>query len=67
MSQVLLIILGIYLAACYAYGVYLLVRIGTTRTVIRPTSRMEPTELARAAREELGEAADLPEEKRIAA
>lgn len=69
MSQVLLIVLGVYLAACYVYGVYLVLRLATTRTVIRPTSRREPTELAREARRELEleEAGMFPEEKRIAA
>ena len=66
MSQVLLIILGVYLAACYAYGMYVLVRLVMTPTVTRPTSRMEPTELARAAKAEL-EQGEYGEEQRIAA
>lgn len=66
MSQVLLIVLGVYLAACYGYGMYLLIRLGTTKSVIRPTSRQEPTELARAARQEL-EDNGYEEEQRIAA
>jgi hypothetical protein len=53
MSKVLLIGLGVYLGACYLYGVYLLLRLMTTRTIARPTSRAEPTELCRAARAEL--------------
>lgn len=66
MSQFLLIILGVYLFACYAYGMYVLVRIGTTRTIVRPTSRQEPTELIRNAKQELEEA-DFSDEQRIAA
>lgn len=53
MSQALLIILGVYLLACYAYGMVVLVRLWTTRTIIRPTSKLEPTELVRAAKREL--------------
>jgi len=67
MSQVLLIVLGLYLAACYAYGVYLVARLATTRTVIRPTSRREATELVRAAKAELKEQLEHPGEHRIAA
>ena len=67
MSQVLLIMLGVYLAACYAYGMYVLVRLAMTRTVLRPTSRQEPTELARVAREELAEQLEPQGEQRIAA
>ena len=67
MSQVLLIVLGVYLTACYAYGVYLLVRLAMTRTVLRPTSRQEPTELARAARAELDQHLEPAGEQRIAA
>ena len=66
MSQALLIVLGVYLFACYAYGVLLLVRLGTQRTVVRPTSRLESTELVRAAKEEL-ERGDYTEEQRVAA
>ncbi|MFK7790140.1 MAG: hypothetical protein AB8C95_11695 [Phycisphaeraceae bacterium] len=53
MSQALLIILGVYLLACYAYGMMVLVRLWTTKTVVRPTSKLEPTELVRAAQREL--------------
>lgn len=67
MSQVLLISLGVYLAACYAYGVYLVLRLLTTRTVTRPTSRAEPTELCRAARAELQLDDVATEHNRIAA
>ena len=67
MSQVLLIALGVYLAACYAYGMYLAVRLLLTRTVLRPTSRREPTELAREARVQLEQDEGRIEEQRIAA
>ena len=67
MSQVLLIILGVYLAACYCYGMYVVVRLLTTRTVVRPTSRREPTELAREARAELEQDGFYDDEQRIAA
>ena len=67
MSQVLLIGLGLYLAACYAYGMLLVVRLLKTRTIIRPTSRQEPHELARAARIELSKDGTLPDERRVAA
>jgi len=65
MSQVLLIVLGVYLAVCYAYGMYVLVRLLMARTLTRPTSRLEPTELVRAAKAEL-EQREM-EEKRLAA
>lgn len=63
MSQALLIILGVYLAACYAFGTVMLVRLWTTKTIVRPTSKLEPTELIRAAQREL----DQQEERRAAA
>ena len=66
MSQALLIILGVYLVACYAYGMVLLVRLGTQRTIVRPTSRLEATELVRAAKAEL-EQGEFGDEQRIAA
>ena len=66
MSQALLIILGVYLFACYAYGVLLLVRLGTQRMITRPTSRLEPTELVRAAKQEL-EQGEFGDEQRVAA
>lgn len=62
MSQALLIILGIYLLACYAYGIAVLLRLWSTKTVIRPTSRLESTELVKAAKQELEQ-----EEQRVAA
>ena len=62
MSQALLIILGIYLLACYAYGMVVLVRLWTQKTVIRPTSKLESTELVKAAKRELEQ-----DEQRIAA
>lgn len=67
MSQVLLIVLGLYLAACYAYGVYLLVRVAKVPTILRPTSRREATDLVREAKAELQEQVDHPGEQRIAA
>ncbi|MBX2850774.1 MAG: hypothetical protein KTR15_03390 [Phycisphaeraceae bacterium] len=62
MSQALLIILGVYLLACYAYGMVVLVRLWSTKTVIRPTSKIEPTELVKAAKQELEQ-----DEQRVAA
>ncbi|MGB0767363.1 MAG: hypothetical protein ACPGYV_06605 [Phycisphaeraceae bacterium] len=44
----------------------LLVRLGTQRRIVRPTSRREPTELVRAARRELEEG-KLGDEQRVAA
>ena len=67
MSQVLLIGLGVYLALCYLYGMYVLMRLLTTRTLIRPTSMREPTELCRAARAELQLDEELPQKHRVAA
>lgn len=61
MSQALLIILGVYLLACYAYGMVVLYRLWSTKTTVRPTSKLEPTELVKAAKEE------LEDEQRIAA
>ena len=61
MSQALLIILGVYLLACYAYGMVVLYRLWSTKTIIRPTSKLEPTELVKAAKQE------LEDEQRIAA
>ena len=61
MSQALLIILGIYLLACYAYGMVVLYRLWSTKTIVRPTSKLEPTELVKAAKEE------LEDEQRVAA
>lgn len=66
MSQALLVLLGLYLVACYGYGMVLLVRLGTQRRIVRPTSRREPTELVRAARRELEEG-KLGDEQRVAA
>lgn len=62
MSQALLIILGVYLLACYAYGMVVLVRLWSTKTVLRPTSKLEAPELIRAAKQELEQ-----DEQRIAA
>lgn len=62
MSQALLIILGVYLLACYAYGMVVLVRLWSKKTIIRPTSKLEPVELVRAAKQELEQ-----EEHRVAA
>lgn len=62
MSQALLIILGVYLLACYAYGMVVLVRLWTTKTVVRPTSKLEATQLVQAAKRELEQG-----EQRIAA
>lgn len=62
MSQGLLIILGVYILACYAYGVVLLVRLWMQKTTVRPTSKLEPTELVKAAKQELEQ-----EEQRVAA
>ena len=67
MSQVLLIVLGLYLAGCYAYGLYVLARLFMVRSVHRPTSRQEPKELARAARAELTEDGTLADDQRLAA
>ncbi|MFN3167011.1 MAG: hypothetical protein ACE37H_08110 [Phycisphaeraceae bacterium] len=67
MSNVLLIGLGVYLAACYLYGMVLLLRLMTTRTTIRPTSRAEPTELCRVARAELELDDAAADEQRLAA
>lgn len=66
MSQFLLIVLGVYLAACYVYGMVVLVRLVMTPTVTRPTSRVEPTELVRAAKAEL-EQGEFGDDQRIAA
>ncbi|MEM6504764.1 MAG: hypothetical protein AAF711_04785 [Planctomycetota bacterium] len=62
MSPGLLIFLGAYLLACYAYGMVLLFRLWIQKTAVRPTSKLEPTELVRAAKQELEQ-----EEKRVAA
>lgn len=62
MPQALLIILGIYLLACYAYGMVVFYRLWTSKAVVRPTSKLEPTELIRAAKQELEQ-----DEQRIAA
>jgi len=67
MSKVLLIGLGVYLGACYLYGVYMLLRLMTTRTIARPTSRAEPTELCRVAREQLQMDDAVADEQRLAA
>jgi hypothetical protein len=67
MSKVLLIGLGVYLAACYLYGLFLLLRLVTTHTIARPTSRAEPTELCRAAREQLQMDDAVADEQRLAA
>lgn len=67
MPQVLLLLLGIYLVACYAYGVFTLVRLLTARKVVRPTSRREPTELARAAMAELDRDPAYADKQRVAA
>ena len=62
MSQALLIILGVYLLACYAYGMVLLVRLWSKKTAVRPTSKLEPVELVKAAKQELEQ-----DEQRVAA
>lgn len=62
MSQALLIILGIYLLACYAYGMVVLFRLWSQKTGVRPTSKLEATQLIKAAKQELDQ-----EEQRIAA
>jgi len=62
MSQALLIILGVYLAGCYAYGMAVLLRLWSTKGVARPTSKVEPKELIKAAKQELDQ-----DEQRIAA
>ena len=62
MSQALLIILGVYLLACYAYGMVVLVRLWSKKTVVRPTSKLEPVELVKAAKQELEQ-----DEQRVAA
>lgn len=62
MSQALLMTLGVYLLACYAYGMVLLYRMWSTRGIVRPTSKVEPNELIRAAKQELEQ-----EEQRVAA
>ena len=62
MSQALLIILGAYLLACYAYGMVVLVRMWTTKAVVRPTSKLEATQLVQAAKKELEQ-----DEQRVAA
>lgn len=69
MTQVLLIVLGVYLSACYAYGMYVLYRVAKTRTRHRPTSRLDATDLVRAARAELPDqgAVHEEEETRVAA
>ena len=61
MPLALLIILGVYLLACYAYGMVVLYRLWSTKTIVRPTSKLEPTELVKAAKQE------LEDEQRIAA
>lgn len=62
MSQALLIVLGVYLLACYAYGMVVLVRLWSQKTVVRPTSKLEAPELIRAAKQEMDQ-----EDQRIAA
>jgi len=62
MPQALLIVLGVYLLACYAYGMAVLFRLWTTKRIVRPTSKMEPKQLVKAAKQELEQ-----EEQRIAA
>lgn len=62
MSQALLIILGVYLLACYSYGMLVLYRLWSTKTTVRPTSRLESTELVQAAKQELEQ-----DEQRVAA
>lgn len=62
MPQALLIILGVYLLACYAYGMVVLFRLWSTKGIVRPTSKLEPRELVKAAKQELEQ-----EEQRIAA
>ena len=55
MTLYLLIALGVYLSACYAYGIYVLYRVAKTKTIVRPTSQMDKSELARVARSQLPE------------
>jgi hypothetical protein len=62
MSPALLIILGVYLLACYAYGMVVLYRLWSKNTVVRPTSKLEPVELVKAAKQELEQ-----DEQRVAA
>ena len=62
MSQALLILLGLYLLACYAYGMVVLFRLWSTKTVVRPTSKLESPELIKAAKQELER-----DEQRVAA
>lgn len=75
MLPALLAVLGLYLAACYAYGMYLLVRLARGRRVrqtfaglpprriVRATARYEPGDLTNFAEEE----AEAYESQRLAA
>jgi hypothetical protein len=62
MSQALLIILGVYLLACYGYGMFVLYRLWSTKQVVRPVSKLDAPELVKAAKQELDQ-----EKQRIAA
>lgn len=65
MAQVLLVVLGVYLAACYGYGMYLVLRLVMSPGAVRPTPMLESMELVRKAKRELE--VDFPEDQRIAA
>ena len=62
MPQALLILLGIYILACYVYGMVVLYRLWSTKGIVRPTSKLESNELIKAAKQELER-----EEQRVAA
>lgn len=62
MSKALLLVLGVYLFACYAYGMLVLVRLWAKKRVTRPTSRLDSPELIKAAKCELEQ-----DEQRLAA
>lgn len=69
MAPYLLIALGVYLAACYVYGIYVLFRLWRAKSVSRATSTLEPADLARAARIALPDQdeAEQSQDTRIAA
>lgn len=68
MLPTLLVVLGLYLAGCYCYGMYLVVRLvrgrrvkqtlagHPPRRIVRATARYEPDELVTYAEQEASEA-----------
>lgn len=62
MSKALLLVLGLYLLACYGYGVVVLVRLWAKRVVVRPTSKPDSPGLIKPSKHELEQ-----DEQRLAA